>query len=293
MSWNPDRIVGLLEESEQIARAARRALRRDLKDDRSLVTQADREIESLLAGELERPAEGAYFIGEETLATKDEAYIRAALAGEDTYVVDPIDGTVPYALGLPLWGVSIGHMVRGVLRDGAVYLVDFGELVMNRGDEVVEGRRDEQGVWEWRELPDLTPSRERHRPLALTQAVAKRGRVDLPHPVMVLGAAVVPTVGLLQGRFAAYLGSTKLWDVAAVLPLLLRKGAAASVLLGDEPRKVTARVDDSTYHLAPSSKKRWALRDDLIICHPDDELRFRSGFTRGDRLHAAFGHESP
>ena len=278
MSWELDRVVGLMTEAAAIAREARKGLRRELKSDRSLVTQADRGIETLFADALERPSEGTYFIGEETLATKGEDYIRAALSADETFIVDPIDGTIPYALGLPNWGVSIGRMVAGEIVDGAVYLVDYNELVISQGDTLLEGRF-EGGDWSWRELPQPEPSSMQLAPVALTQVVAKRGHVDLPHPAMVLGAAVVPVVGLAQGRFAAYLGSVKLWDIAGALPLALRAGFRGSVVVDGKERPLTPRVSSDTYHLDPQDRKRWALRSNLLLCRPDDEERMRAAFT--------------
>lgn len=277
MSWKKDDIVALLVEAGEIAMRMRSDIRHELKEDRSLVTAADREVERVISGALEDPEAGTYIIGEETVAEKGEAYIGDAMRGE-TFVVDPIDGTVPYAHGLPNWGVSIGRMEQGELVDGAVYLPAFGEMVVNDGEAVLEGRR--QGTeWTWREVGDAEPDRDGRRLTAVTQEVAKRGRVELPNPVMVLGAAVVPLVGLLQGRFVGYLGSVRLWDVAGSLPLLLRKRYSITVSPGGERRIVNAAVTDHAYVLEPGNRRRWKLRTDLLVCHPADEERFRSAFV--------------
>ncbi|MEU4016815.1 inositol monophosphatase family protein [Microbacterium sp. NPDC028030] len=69
-----------------------------------IVTEADREVEDLIRGRLRaaRPHDG--FLGEESGAEPGESGI--------TWVVDPIDGTVNYAYGLPAYNVSIAA-VRG------------------------------------------------------------------------------------------------------------------------------------------------------------------------------------
>lgn len=275
MAWDRKQVTALLEEAGQIARRVKENLRFELKPDRSIVTPADKEIEALFARELEAPARGAYLIGEETVATKGEAYLREAFAKE-AFVVDPVDGTAPYAHRLPNWGVSVGRMVAGELVDGAVFLPECGggEIVLSEGPEVLEGTRSGSS-WSWRRLEPTRGPLNAYGLIAITQGLAKRGRVLLPNPVMVLGAAVVPMIGLLQDRFLAYLGSVKLWDIAGSLPLLLRKGFAVSVVEGGERREVTARVEARTYHLDPASPKRWALRSDLVICWPDEEQKFR------------------
>lgn len=69
-----------------------------------IVTEADREVEDLIRGRLaaERPDDG--FLGEESGAESGASGI--------TWVVDPIDGTVNYAYGIPAYAVSIAA-VRG------------------------------------------------------------------------------------------------------------------------------------------------------------------------------------
>lgn len=280
MSWNKNQITDLLEEAAAIAQRTKRDLRCELKTDRSLVTQADKDIEALFSRSLEDPADGRYIIGEETIHKKGESYIEDAFR-EECYVVDPIDGTAPYAHLLPVWGISVGRMEAGVLTDGAVYLPDMGEMVLSDGDDVLAGVRTRNG-WQWGVVEDPPDRVEGYGLLAVTQSVAKRGRVTLPNPVLVLGTAVVPMLGLLHGRFIGYLGSVRLWDVAGALPLLLRKGFSVTVRVGDEIRSVTSRVEDRTYHIGSDSKRRWALRNDLLVCLPQDEERFRVSFTSGE-----------
>lgn len=64
-----------------------------------IVTDADREVEALVRGRLAaaRPDDG--FLGEESGAARG--------ASDITWVVDPIDGTVNYAYGIPSYAVSI------------------------------------------------------------------------------------------------------------------------------------------------------------------------------------------
>ena len=64
-----------------------------------IVTEADREVEALIRARLaaERPEDG--FLGEETGADTGSSGV--------TWVVDPIDGTVNYAYGIPAYAVSI------------------------------------------------------------------------------------------------------------------------------------------------------------------------------------------
>ncbi|MFB7844390.1 inositol monophosphatase family protein [Microbacterium sp. NPDC056052] len=70
-----------------------------------IVTEADREVEALIRARLntERPGDG--FLGEESGGGDGSTGI--------TWVVDPIDGTVNYASGIPLYAVSIAAVEGG------------------------------------------------------------------------------------------------------------------------------------------------------------------------------------
>lgn len=111
-SWNLPRVRELLLECGAVALGYFGKTEMNLKDDKTIVTQADRAVEQLLARHFDRPDEGAYMIGEETVEQRDERYIDEAMRGI-AWVVDPIDGTAPYAHRMPHWGVSIGYMEGG------------------------------------------------------------------------------------------------------------------------------------------------------------------------------------
>lgn len=91
-----------------------------------IVTEADREVEALIRTRLAtaRPDDG--FLGEETGAERGRT--------EVTWVVDPIDGTVNYAYGIPAYSVSIGAVIGEPVPGewetiaAAVYAPSAGEM---------------------------------------------------------------------------------------------------------------------------------------------------------------------
>ncbi|SIT68139.1 inositol monophosphatase family protein [Microbacterium sp. RU33B] len=91
-----------------------------------IVTEADREVEDLIRARLSaaRPDDG--FLGEETGAERGVSGI--------TWVVDPIDGTVNYAYGIPAYAVSIAAVTGEPAPAtweaiaGAVFNPAMGEL---------------------------------------------------------------------------------------------------------------------------------------------------------------------
>ncbi len=76
-----------------------------------LVTEWDERIEALIVAELERLAPGVGVLGEELGARGPHG---------ERWVVDPIDGTVNFAHGFPIFGVSVGYERDGRPQAGAV-----------------------------------------------------------------------------------------------------------------------------------------------------------------------------
>jgi len=76
----------------------------EYKADRSPVTVADRESETLLRQRIEERYPQHGILGEEFGLTRPEAALR--------WLVDPIDGTQSFVRGVPLYGVMLGLVAR-------------------------------------------------------------------------------------------------------------------------------------------------------------------------------------
>ena len=85
-----------------------------------LVTRADKEIEAYLLGEIERNFPGHCVLGEESGMHQSGSQHR--------WFVDPIDGTLNYAHGLPEYSISIGYAYGDDLRVGVVYCPEMDEM---------------------------------------------------------------------------------------------------------------------------------------------------------------------
>lgn len=112
--------LALLRRTEGVLLAATKSTIADI------VTEADREVEALIRARLsvERPGDG--FLGEESGSGDGTTGV--------TWVVDPIDGTVNYAYGLPAYSVSIAAVEGSADPNSwqplaaAVYAPVLGEL---------------------------------------------------------------------------------------------------------------------------------------------------------------------
>ena len=84
----------------------------EVKADKSLVTKFDRAIEKRLREEILREYPEHGIIGEE--------YGRHNDGASHLWILDPIDGTAPFIVGLPVWGSLIALAVDGIPLVGVI-----------------------------------------------------------------------------------------------------------------------------------------------------------------------------
>jgi len=269
-AWDAEEAAALLVASGRVAMRHYETPSASFKADRSVVTQADTEIEALLGAELDRPNEGVFMIGEETCSSRDEKYIEGALAGR-AWIIDPIDGTAPYAHHVPTWGISIGYAEGGVIAEGGIFLPVTGEMFVTDGPRVryaccPGGER----AWDLSALGDIAITK---RPLddggliAISQTIAKHGTMDVANPVHALCCAVVPMTYLCLGRYLAYVGILNLWDFAAGLAIVRACGFVTRFLGGGD---VTGRIR-ADCRIGVGGLARWLARDHIVFA-PSDEI---------------------
>ncbi len=86
---------------------------RDKEGMHNLVTVYDERVEDFLHDRLSALIPGSAFLGEESG--------HRGTSAEFTWVVDPLDGTVNFAHGIPIFCVSVGAVVNGNLALGVIY----------------------------------------------------------------------------------------------------------------------------------------------------------------------------
>ncbi len=178
------------------------------------VTEADTEIDALLKEALLADGEG--WLSEET---EDDL---ARLAARRVWVVDPLDGTKEFVLGLPEWSISVALVVDGVPVVGGIVNPATGETFLGaRGHGVtVNGR------------PAALSPRQR---LAGAQVLASRSEVKhglwrgfegAPYGVIPMGSVAYKLARVAAGLSDATwtLVPKHEWDVAAGVALVHAAG---------------------------------------------------------------------
>lgn len=196
-----------------------------------IVTEADREVEALIRERLaaERPGDG--FLGEESDATTGTT--------GTTWVVDPIDGTVNYASGMPSYGVSIAAVREGEALAGVVRAPALGEtFVAARGEGSfveADGARESLRVSSEHPAGALIATGFGYDPathagdIATVQAI-----MPIARDVRRIGAASIDLSYVAAGRLDAYFErGLKPWDVAAGALIVAEAGGAVLTLAAD------------------------------------------------------------
>lgn len=217
-------IAELSAHAGRLARQVRQRLEKEFKPDGSVVTNGDRETETFIRKELERIAPGVPVWGEE--------FGRDEETDDGLWLVDPVDGTTNYALGSPLWGVSIALARGDSIVLGCVALPDLEEVyvAVKGGGVLLNGERLD---------PVPAGPVKRHHLVGYCESVAKLN-LDVPGRQRCSGAFVVEAAWVATQRFRGMVGIREcLYDVASC------------VLMGQELGCDVRYVDGAPLDLAP------------------------------------------
>jgi myo-inositol-1(or 4)-monophosphatase len=188
------------------------------KSDGSLVTRSDQWADAAL-----REAIATQFPGHGVLSEEGQHRF------PDTdwcWIIDPIDGTTNFTRGIPLWGISLGLLYRGVPVFGHVRIPPLKSCF--------------HGFWYGDSgLTGPTGAFHNHQPIRVSMeqpspnhffSLCARSTQVLQHPfpckIRMLGVA---TYNLLTVATGASLGAVeatpKIWDIAAVWAIVQAAGA--------------------------------------------------------------------
>jgi myo-inositol-1(or 4)-monophosphatase len=199
-------LLPIVREAGEVARALFQKVSAERKADRTLVTEADRAVETYLVERLPAVAPGVRLLGEEFGAVgPDDAAC--------TLTLDPIDGTSAFVAGLPTWCITIGLVCGGRALGGITYLPMTGETYV---------AEDGEARWNGRVLPrGRRPPSEGDLFIVTHSDVHRGSGIRFTGKVRALGSTAYHMALVARGvAVAALLSHARIWDIAAGAALL-------------------------------------------------------------------------
>lgn len=193
-----------------------------------VVTQMDRGAEAMIVAGIRAARPDDAIVGEEGTNSPGSTGVR--------WIIDPLDGTVNYLYGLPMWGVSVGVEIDGVGDIGVIVTPEFHE-----GFIAVRGH----GAWR---VDDTGATRLHARQCrSLDQALVVTGfgyspeRREAQAELLLslithvrdmrrTGCATIDLAWIAMGRTDAYFErGLNVWDYAAGLVIARESGLSIDV----------------------------------------------------------------
>jgi len=175
-----------------------------------VVTQTDLSAEQLVRRLLKDQTPGAGIVGEEGGATAPAARLQ--------WVIDPLDGTINFLYGVPLFAVSIAAAVDGAVVAGAVVDVLRGELFTAHQGGGARRNGEEIAVSSCASLPEAlvaTGFSYRAELRSLQGEVAQR-LLSRARDLRCFGSAALELCWVACARLDGYFQrDTEIWDRAA------------------------------------------------------------------------------
>ena len=228
-----------LEFAVQVARDAGAVLmdryerleRIDHKSATDVVTEADHLSEELVIAAIRGQFPGDAILAEESGAHGAAAGAPPGAIPARTWVIDPLDGTVNYANGLPVFCVAIGLVVDDRPTVGVVLDPTRDEMFAATADgpATLNGRSIRASSKE--KLSDYVISLSLSGRSVSSRARALRKEIRIWRS---MGSAALGLAYVANGRFDAFVQETSLsaWDVAAAGLIAERAGAVVTAFDG-------------------------------------------------------------
>ncbi len=198
------------------------------KHDGTRVTAVDVAISEAILGELAAQFPGDQFLSEEL----GEPGVAVPVHARYSWVLDPIDGTNNFALGMPHCAIALGLCEQGEPVYGVVYDLSRRQLIHGGpGFGVFDGERPAR-------VNAMGATGETfvgfHSPLDKAHLRAADG-VIAGFKIRGLGSATLHlayvAIGLLDGCVDF---NVKIWDLAAAIPLVRAAGGEVHFLNGEQ-----------------------------------------------------------
>jgi myo-inositol-1(or 4)-monophosphatase len=202
-----------------------------------VVTEADHLSEALILDAIRARHPDDAILAEETGEHRAKAGEAPTSGRGRVWIVDPLDGTVNYANGIPFFCVSIGLIVDGRPSVGVIHDPTRAETfaATAEGPALLSGALGHPShaimASDKERLSDFVISMALNGRAAVTRARNVRKAIRIPRS---MGSAALALAYVGNGRFDAFIqqGGLSAWDVAAAGLIAERGGAVVTSMAG-------------------------------------------------------------
>jgi myo-inositol-1(or 4)-monophosphatase len=233
-----------------------RVERVDYKSARDIVTEVDHLSEELIIAAVRERHPGDGIQAEESgERPTGEGHAPAAASGR-IWIIDPVDGTINYANGIPFFCVSIALTVDGRPSVGVVFDPTRDELfaATAQGPATLDG--EPIAASDKEKLSDFVVQMALSGRSVVSRARAVRKAIRISRS---MGSSALALSYVANGRFDAFIqqGGMSNWDVAAAGLIAERAGATVTAMDGGpwfdasrKPRGVGVLAAPAAHHAA-------------------------------------------
>ncbi|MEA3351699.1 MAG: inositol monophosphatase family protein [Chloroflexota bacterium] len=205
-------------------------IRANVKADHTAVTEADLAADALIRAAIKDQYPDDGLISEESGSI-------CPTGKPIVWVVDPLDGTTNFSLGLHYWGVSIARLVDGEPDTAALYFPLLNELFT--------AQRGEGAFLNGESLQTKPPNKD--NPFSFFICCSRthqRYKIKVPYKTRILGSAAYGLCTVARGSAMLALEATpKIWDFAGSWLVTREAGGVVQFLDDGSPFPLIEEVD--------------------------------------------------
>lgn len=219
----------------------------ELKSDHTVVTEADLAADRFIRASIQAnfPDDGIISEEHNTVFPADNTFV---------WIIDPLDGTTNFSLGLHYWGVSIARLRDGIPDLGVQYFPVLDELYT----ATLEGGAFLNGSPLWVKNPE---DRQPNTFFSCCSRSHRYYQIDLRYKTRILGSAAYGLSTVPRGSAVLALEVTpKVWDFSASWLIVREAGGVISPLGGISPYPLIPGIDYGTIEypmLVAATRAKW------------------------------------
>ena len=219
----------------------------ELKSDRTVVTKADLAADHRIRASIREnfPEDGIISEEDNTIYPADKTFV---------WVIDPLDGTTNFSLGLHYWGVSIARLREGVPDLAVLYFPMLDELFTASlgGGAFLNGTCLQVNIPE----PTLPATF-----FSCCSRAHQYYQIDIRYKTRILGSAAYGLCTVARGSAVlAFEVTPKVWDFSGSWLIVREAGGIISPLDGNSPFPLIPGTDyASKYYpvLVAATQEKW------------------------------------